>query len=195
MPKALCTCLSIALLACCPPVLALDQAALAALLEDARAEMEMPGLRAAVRFADGRIVRASVGLADVEEAIPLDDTVGMPGGSTGKTFVAALTMLLVEDGLLSLDDPASQWLDDATWYKKVPNSEDIQVRHLLSHSAGIGDYPRSFRYRMKSIVRALRHGTIRFEPEELIAFAGRKPLFPAGGGSRTRTPATSCSDA
>ena len=182
MPKALCTCLSIALLACCPPVLALDQAALAALLEDARAEMEMPGLRAAVRFADGRIVRASVGLADVEEAIPLDDTVGMPGGSTGKTFVAALTMLLVEDGLLSLDDPASQWLDDATWYKKVPNSEDIQVRHLLSHSAGIGDYPRSFRYRMKSIVRALRHGTIRFEPEELIAFAGRKPLFPAGRG-------------
>ena len=182
MPRALCYRLSIALLACCPPVLALDPATLAALLEDARAEMEMPGLRAAVRFPDGRIVRASVGLADVEEAISLDDTVRMPGGSTGKTFVAALTMLLVEDGVLSLDDPASKWLGDAAWYERVPNSEDIQVRHLLSHSAGIGDYPRSFRYRMKSIYRAIRHGTIRFEPEELIAFAGRKPLFPAGEG-------------
>ena len=135
-----------------------------------------------MRFPDGRIVGAAVGLADVEEAITLDDTVRMPGGSTGKTFVAALTMLLVEDGVLSLGDPASKWLGDAAWYERVPNSEDIQVRHLLSHSAGIGDYPRSFRYRMKSIYRAIRHGTIRFEPEELIAFAGRKPLFPAGEG-------------
>ncbi len=182
MPTALWKCLAIALLAACPPALALDQAALTAQLEDARAEMEMPGLRAAVRFPDGRIMRAAVGLADAEEAIPLDDTVGMPGGSTGKTFVAALTMLLVEDGVLSLDDPASKWLGDATWYRKVPNSEDIRVRHLLSHSAGIGDYPSSTRYRLGSIFRALRHGTIRFEPEELIAFAGRKPLFPAGGG-------------
>lgn len=182
MPKAMGKYLSIALLACCKPAFALDQAALAALLEDARAEMEMPGLRAAVRFADGRIVRASVGLADVEEEIALDDTVRMPGGSTGKTFVAALTMLLVEDGVLTLDDPASKWLDGESWYRKVPNADDIRVRHLLSHSAGIGDYPRSARYRLKSIYRAIRHGTIRFEPEELIAFAGRKPLFPAGEG-------------
>ncbi len=182
MPKAMGKYLPIALLACCTPALALDPSALAALLEDAREEMKMPGLRAAVRFADGRIVRASVGLADVEEEIALDDTVGMPGGSTGKTFVAALTMLLVEDGVLALDDPASKWLDDAAWYEKVPNSQDIRVHHLLSHSAGIGDYPRSTRYRLKSIYRAIRRGTIRFEPEELIAFAGRKPLFPVGEG-------------
>ncbi|MGB5297069.1 MAG: serine hydrolase [Thermoanaerobaculia bacterium] len=37
--------------------------------------------------------------------IPLDNVIGTPGGSTGKTFVAALAMLLVEDGTLSLDDP------------------------------------------------------------------------------------------
>ncbi|HJN53065.1 MAG: hypothetical protein QGI68_10675 [Pseudomonadales bacterium] len=62
----------------------IDQKALTALLEDAREEMKMPGLRASVRLADGRIVRAAVGLADVEANIPLNDTVGMPGGSTGK---------------------------------------------------------------------------------------------------------------
>ena len=94
-----------------------DQAALAAILEETRAELKMPGLRAAVRFPDGRIVRAAVGLADREADIPLDDhAVRMPGGSTGKTFVAALTMLLVEDGVLSLDDPASQWLGGHDWY-------------------------------------------------------------------------------
>ena len=174
--------LSIAALACCPAAQALDQAVLTALLEDAHAEMKMPGLRAAVRLADGCIVRAAVGLADREAEIPLDDTVGMPGGSTGKSFVAALTMLLVEDGVLGLDDPASKWLAETTWYRSVPNAADIRVRHLLSHSAGIGDYPTSTRYRIGSIFRALRHGAIRFEPEELIAFAGRRPLFPVGQG-------------
>ena len=85
--------LSITLLACSPTALALDQAELAALLENARAEMNMPSLRAAVRMADGRIVRAAVGLADIEADTSLDDTVGMPGGSTGKTFVAVLTKM------------------------------------------------------------------------------------------------------
>ena len=115
-------CLSIALLACCPSAWALDQAELAALLEEARVEMRMPGLRAAVRFPDGRIVRAATGLADREANVALDDTIRMPGGSTGKTFVAALTMLLVEDGVLSLDDPASKWVGGERWYKRLPNA-------------------------------------------------------------------------
>ena len=175
-------CLSIALLACCPGAWALDQAELAALLEEARVEMKMPGLRAAVRFPDGRIVRAATGLADREADVPLDDTVRMPGGSTGKTFVAALTMLLVEDGVLSLDDPASKWLVGERWYKRLPNADEIRLRHLLSHSAGLGDYPSTTRYRMGSIFRAIRHGGIRFEPEELIGFISRKPLYPVGRG-------------
>ena len=175
--------LSIALLACSPTALALDQAELTALLEDARAEMDMPGLRAAVRMADGRLVRAAVGLADIEADIPLDDTVGMPGGSTGKTFVSVLTMLLVEDGVLSLDDPAARWLAGTNWYGKLPNAADIRVRHLLSHSSGIDDYPGTVAFQVKSMWRALRRG--RFEPEELIGMVqNRKPLFPAGEGFR-----------
>ncbi len=44
----------------CSPALGLEEAALSALLEEARTEMKMPGLRAAVQFADGRLVRAVV---------------------------------------------------------------------------------------------------------------------------------------
>lgn len=175
-------CLSIALLACCPTAFALDQSTLEALLEDARAEMKMLGLRAAVRLGDGQIVHAAVGLADREANIPLDDTVRMPGGSTGKTFVAALTMLLVEDGVLSLDDPASKWVGSERWYKRLPNADEILVRHLLSHSSGLGDYPYTTRFRMRSIFRAIRHGGIRFEPKELIGFIDRKALYPVGQG-------------
>ena len=163
----------------------LDETRLAALLEGARVEMKMPGLRAAVHLADGRIIRAATGLADKEAGTPLGNDIAMPGGSTGKTFVAALAMLLVEDGTLSLDDPASKWLGDRPWYARLPNPADIRVRHLLSHSAGISDYPGTFRYGLHSAWRAIRRGGIRFTPEELIGFAaGKKPLNPPGEGYR-----------
>lgn len=172
----------VTLLVCCQPAFGLDRAELVALLEEARAEMDLPGLRAAVRFADGSIVRASAGLADVENSVALDDSVGMPGGSTGKTFVAALTMLLVEDGVLALDDPASKWLGGIEWFDDLPNAETMRLRHLLSHSSGMGDYPYTMRYGMLSIWRAISRGGIRFEVEELIDMVDREPLFPAGEG-------------
>ena len=175
-------CLLIVLTACCSAASGLDDASLAGLLEPVRVEMKMPGLRATVRFPDGRVVRAAVRLADRERNIPLDDFVRMPGGSTGKTFAAALTMLLVEDGVLGLDDPATKWLGDKRWYDALPNADDVRVRHLLSHSAGLGDYPYTMRYRLQSVWRAIRRGGIRFEPEELIGFVDRKPLYPAGRG-------------
>lgn len=177
--------LPVAALACCPAASGMDGPALTALLEEARGTMKMPGLRAAVRYGDGRIVLAATGLADVEASIPLDNEVGMPGGSTGKTFAAALTMLLVEDGLLSLDDHAARWLDDADWYVDLPNAHDIRLRHLLSHSAGLSDYPQTMGYRIGSVWRVLRRGSVQFEPKELIGFATtRKPLYPVGEGFR-----------
>lgn len=166
-----------------PSAFGIDEGELSALLEVARVEMKMPGLRATIRLADGRLVRAAVGLADVEADIPLDNTVGMPGGSTGKTFVAALTLLLVEDGTLSLDDPASKWLGNMPWYNKFRNADEIRVRHLLSHSAGIRDYPGTLRFQFSMAGRVLRRGSARFEPEELIGFVnGKEPLYPAGQG-------------
>ncbi len=179
------TWLALAMLASSAPAFGIDADELAALLERARAEQSMPGLRAAVRLADGRIVRAAVGLGDVEAGIPLDDTIGMPGGSTGKTFVAALAMLLVEDGTLSLDDPASKWLGSTSWFHRLPNAERIRVRHLLSHSSGIADYPGTVSFNLAMVWRVLRHGSARFEPEELIGFARKKkPRFAPGEGFR-----------
>ena len=169
----------------CSPAFGLDTAELEELLEDVRIESRMPGLRAAVRFPDGQIVTASVGLADRETENPLDDRVGMPGGSTGKTFVAALTMLLVEDEVLSLDDPVSDWLGDTDWYHRLPNADEIRVRHLLSHTSGIRDYPGTVRFQWAMTRRVLRDGSAYFEPEELIRFVlDKRPLFPVGEGFR-----------
>lgn len=153
------------------------------LLEQICTEQDMPGLRAAVLLPDGQLIQGVVGLGDVENEIPLDHEIGMPGGSTGKTFVAALTMLLVEDGTLSLDDLASKWVGNQEWFHGLPNKEAIRVRHLLAHTSGMSDYPRTKRYFMLQIWRALRHGGIHFTREELIDLVtGINPYFPVGEG-------------
>lgn len=171
------------LIALSTPAIAFDEAELTALLEEARAEKEMPGLRAAVRFPDGRMVRAATGLADKESGVALSNEIGMPGGSTGKTFVAALTLLLVEDGVLSLDDRASKWLSGTSWYERLPNADEILVRHLLSHSAGLEDYIDTGKFHASMIWRVIRHGSAKYEPEELIEFIlDKKPLFAPGEG-------------
>ena len=162
-----------------------DVEGLADVLETVRDEMELPGLRIAARLPKGSIVRAAVGLADREAQIALDNVAPMPGGSTGKSFVAALTMLLVEDGVLSLDELVSEWIEEEPWFDKLPNARDIRVWHLLSHTTGMSDYPESRGYQFQSIWRAIRRGSIQFEPEELIRFTLRKkPLFPVGEGFR-----------
>ncbi len=162
---------------------ALNQDTLTELLEPIQIENEMPGLRAAVLLADGTLIQSATGLADVENNIPLDHEIGMPGGSTGKSFVSTLVMLLVEDGSLSLDDFASKWVSNEPWFAELPNNQEIRVRHLLSHSSGLSDYPGTTRYMVLSIWRVLRRGGIKFTPDELIDMvANKKPLYPVGEG-------------
>jgi len=51
--------------------------------------------------------------------------------SVSKTYTGAVVLKLVEDGLVSLDDPASKWLTG------IPGGETIHVRHLLQHMSGL----------------------------------------------------------
>ncbi|NKB34380.1 MAG: serine hydrolase [Pseudomonadales bacterium] len=175
--------LPLLLIALCQSGFALDESELSNYLEQVRDERNMPGLRAAIRTADGQILRAAVGLADKENDVPLDSEVGMPGGSTGKTFVSVLTMMLVEEGVLSIEDYASMYLGETNWFHELPNANEIQVKHLLSHSSGVRDYMDSVRCNWGSAWRILRQGSNKFEPEELIGCVlDRRPLFPVGEG-------------
>jgi len=168
------------LLAYASPALPLDQAALQALLETIRTQNEMPGVRATVMCPDRTLIEGAAGLADVENNIPMDTTTPMPGGSTGKTFVAAVAMLLAEEGKLTPESRASQWLGDREWFTKLEYSDDIEIGHLLSHSSGVADYPGRPMFLAKMVWRVLRNGSAYFEPEELIGFAGRQALFEPG---------------
>ena len=56
---------------------------------------------------------------------------------------------------------------------------------MLSHTAGIRDYPGTVAFNTAMIWRVLRRGSAKFEPEELIGYVlDRKPLFAVGEGFR-----------
>ena len=81
-----------------------------------------------VRLRDGDEVRE---LAKGEASV--DDRFRV--GSVTKTFVAALTLDLADLGLLSLDDTAADFEP-----RLVSDADEITIRELLSHRAGLFDY-------------------------------------------------------
>jgi CubicO group peptidase (beta-lactamase class C family) len=59
-------------------------------------------------------------------------------GSMNKMFTSTAVVQLAEKGKLSLDDPISKYIDESWLPKDV--TDRITVRHLLTHSSGLGSY-------------------------------------------------------
>lgn len=75
-------------------------------------------------------------------------------GSMNKMFTSLGIMQLVEKGKLSLNDPASKYLD-TTWLPKGV-AEKIKIHHLLSHTSGLGDmFSKSLEQSPKSLFSTL----------------------------------------
>lgn len=102
----------------------------------------IPGLSLLVAR-DGEIVRAQgYGFSNVELQVPVKPETVFQSGSVGKQFTATAVMMLVEEGKIHLDDPITNYLQDAptAW-------QHVTIRELLSHTAGFTDYPKKFDFR------------------------------------------------
>lgn len=136
-----------------------------ALLREMQRE-HIPGVGLVV-LQNGKIVKEKgYGLANVEHHVGVTPDTKFQSGSVGKMFTAALVMLLVEDGKLKLDDPVARHLANTpkAW-------EGITIRHLLTHTSGLGDPYATLDFRKD------------YSDEELITLeAGIPMLFAPGEG-------------
>jgi D-alanyl-D-alanine carboxypeptidase len=138
--------------------------ALDAAIERMMLARQVPGL-AVVVVKDGKIVRErGYGLANVEHRVPVTPDTVFQSASTGKTFTAALVLLLEKDGKLTLDDPISRYLDNTPTAWKA-----ITIRHLLTHTSGLGDPYTKIDLRKD------------YSDDELIALEASLPLLSAPG--------------
>ncbi|MCB0566312.1 MAG: serine hydrolase [Phaeodactylibacter sp.] len=94
------------------------------------------GFSAAMLLPDGCLWKRASGTAQElpdEQPLTTDHVMGI--GSVTKSFVSATILLMMEDGLLNLDDPIGMYLAP---YPNVP--PEATIRQLLSHTSGIANY-------------------------------------------------------
>lgn len=81
----------------------------------------------------------AAGTADLATKRPMRATDRFRAGSIMKTFVATVTLQLVEERKLSLDAPLPAVLP-AHVTARFPEADRITVRMLLNHTSGLGEY-------------------------------------------------------
>ena len=92
-----------------------------------------------VERGDEVVFDGAAGLARIEDQIAMAPTDRFRIASVTKTFTAVLVLQLVDEGILTLDDTVSQWLDDPV-VGRIPHVEQITIRQLLNHTSGVYDY-------------------------------------------------------
>jgi CubicO group peptidase (beta-lactamase class C family) len=102
---------------------------------------------------NGRLAYARTsGWADVDAGVPMTLDTRFHIASMTKPITAVATMILVEEGRISLDHPIAMYLpafadmqvvasrDGAAGWTTKPLDEPIRIRHLLTFTSGIGGY-------------------------------------------------------
>jgi D-alanyl-D-alanine carboxypeptidase len=119
---------------------------------------------------DGTWVSAG-GLADEERSTTSTDRFRI--GSMSKTYVAAVALMLVEQGVFNLDDAASDWLPQDI-IDNIANVDTVTIRQLLAMRSGIDDYLATDEF----WDAALADPTYEWTPAEALTYAyGLEPLF------------------
>jgi CubicO group peptidase (beta-lactamase class C family) len=94
-----------------------------------------PGCAVAVSQRGKLVVNRAYGSADLERDVPITPDTIFDIGSTHKQFVAAATLLLVEEKRLSLSDDVRKYISELPDY-----GQKITIDHLLTHTSGIRDW-------------------------------------------------------
>jgi D-alanyl-D-alanine carboxypeptidase len=131
----------------------------------------IPGLSLAV-VREGKVILAKgYGVANLELSTPANEKTAFAIYSVTKPFTAMATMMLAEEGKISLEDPISKYLAGlpATW-------KPVTVRQLLNHTSGIKSFQESS-FKPADLTREHTR-------EEIINLTASFPLdFPSGESS------------
>jgi CubicO group peptidase (beta-lactamase class C family) len=152
---------------------ALDEAKLAAIhpaMEAAVKAKQAAGIVTLV-MEKGKVVHFdAAGMADIGKGRAMEKDALFWIASMTKSINATAVMVLVDEGKLSLDEPASKWLPELAKVKLADGSapeKPITLRMLLSHTAGIA-FPRRApsdgAISLKAYVASLLKTPLAFQP-------------------------------
>lgn len=155
-----------------------------ALLDD-YVQKGMPGIILRIEDEDGTWAGSS-GKADIGRNISMQPCHISKAASLTKTYMAALSFLLAEEGKLNIDAPVRDFLPSEV-IDKVENAGDVTIRQLINHQTGIYDIINGTAFYLS----VLNNPPQQYTAEELISFAYDEPaVFSPGekaGYSNTNT--------
>lgn len=133
----------------------------------------------------GYFEQFAVGTKNQYSELPVQIDSRYHSASIGKTMCATVFGILSDEGKINLNDKISSWLDDDILkglfiVDGTDYSDQVTLKHLLSHTSGIGDYfegPVKSGKPMLEIISS--NPDLFFTPEELIAFT-RENQIPVG---------------
>ncbi|SFR94811.1 CubicO group peptidase, beta-lactamase class C family [Dyella sp. OK004] len=114
------------------------QAAVDAVLDQALREQRLVGAVVLVQHRGRFVYRNAAGWADREARRPMRADTLFRLASVTKPIVTAAAMVLVSQGRLDLDAPVTRWLPAFRPALADASVPTMTLRHLLSHSAGLG---------------------------------------------------------
>jgi CubicO group peptidase (beta-lactamase class C family) len=95
----------------------------------------MPGCAVAVSHQGTQVFNRAYGLADLERNVPITAATTFDAASVVKQFIAAATLILVEEKRLSLTEDIRKYVPELPDYRHT-----ITLDHLLTHTSGIRDW-------------------------------------------------------
>lgn len=135
----------------------------------------VPGVQIAIRSKDGNVWLGSQGYADIANQANLEKCTKTMIGSVSKIYTSVLIMQLHNDNIISIDEMASEWLDQSV-VDGIKNLDKVTIRQLLDHSSGLRDYLAAKHY-----VDALNTPNFKLSPREKLEYAyGKGPEGPIG---------------
>ncbi|HEX7154073.1 MAG TPA: serine hydrolase domain-containing protein [Thermoanaerobaculia bacterium] len=128
-----------------------------------------PGCAVAVAQHGKVVVNRAYGSGDLERNVPLSPDSVFDAGSLVKQFVAASTLLLVEEGRLSLSEDVHKYIPELPDY-----GQKITLDHLLTHTSGIRDWTGMLPLtggNVDALTLTLRQRGLNFAPGEEWAYS------------------------
>ncbi len=140
------------------------------IVEQEMAKLLVPGAVVLIRNQEMEYAQAfGTRTLGKNEPVTIDDNFRI--GSNTKTMTGTVLLQLVQEGLLSLDDPVSSFRDD------IPNGENIKISQLMDMSSGLFNYTE-----LASFNKLMDDEPLKvWQPEELLALGIAEPPYFAPG--------------
>jgi CubicO group peptidase (beta-lactamase class C family) len=152
-----------------PSAQSAEAAAIVAMAREAMARYDLRAVILRVTIDGQEVVTAALGESMTD--VPATTDMHFRNGAVAISYVSTLLLLLVDEDVVRLDDPLSNWLPE------LPDAERVTLRMLANMTAGYPDYLPDEQFTKDTYADPFRQWTA----EELIAIGVGKPRLFAPG--------------